>query len=38
MTVTSAWATPIGTTLRCAQGHRYVIAALDDGLTLTTGG
>jgi hypothetical protein len=25
---------PIGTELTCAQGHRYHVAALDDGLTL----
>lgn len=35
MAVTRESATPAGVELTCAQGHRYAVTALDDGLTLT---
>lgn len=34
MRVTQESPTPAGTELTCGQGHRYAVAAIDDGLTL----
>jgi hypothetical protein len=34
MIVTHESSTPIGLELTCAQGHRYAVTALDEGLTL----
>ncbi len=36
MVVSRESTSPIGTELTCAQGHRYVVVALEGGLTLTT--
>jgi hypothetical protein len=38
MAVTREAATPTGVELTCAQGHRYTVAATDDGLTLVMAG